>query len=213
MKTFTTPLQTFLLASSLFLGACSTTGNERSEKTSASISDVEQDISKVLQQINTTNTSLKSLTQSNPSDPKKSFKKYSDNVSKMGKSGEQLLEHTEKMRAQGKEYFEEWRTEGNNYTNPQIQSLSEQRRADLNTAFAEISNSSVGVKGALKAYMTDIEEINKYLSNDLTPAGIESISPVAASAIAAGESLKNSVMPVSQSLANAKAALSQAGTQ
>jgi len=63
------------------------------------------------------------------------------------------------MHAQGKEYFEEWRIQGDSYSNPQIQSLSEQRRADLSTAFAGISNASVGIKGALRAYMTDIEEI------------------------------------------------------
>jgi len=210
---FNFKLSLLLLVSTIFLAACSTSGNQRSLKTSASIAEVEKDISTVVMQINATNNSLTKLTQNEQGDPKKSFKKYSSNVKKMEKDGKQLLEHTEKMRSQGKEYFDEWRIQGDTYSNQQIQSLSEQRRADLSTAFAEISNASVGIKGALKAYMTDIEEIKMYLSNDLTEAGIASISPVAAKAIGDGDYLADAIAPVSDALANAKSALAQGSAQ
>lgn len=206
---FSLPFLFLLFVTSIILVTCSTTGNQRSERTSASIADVQKDIRNVHVNINNTNNSLEKLTQENQSDPKKYFKQYSSNVKKMEKSGKELLEHTEKMSAQGKDYFAEWRVQGDGYSNPDIQSLSEQRRADLSTAFAEISNSSVGVKGALRVYMNDIEEIQTYLSNDLTPAGIESIRPIANKAIGDGNYLNEAIAPVSEALASAKAALAQ----
>jgi hypothetical protein len=52
-----------------------------------------------------------------------------------------------------------------------------------------------------------------YLSNDLTPAGIESIRPVATKAINDGDYLAAAISPVSDALANAKSAMEQGSLQ
>jgi phage-related tail protein len=190
-----------------FLASCSTTGMQRSEKAGASMNDVENDINKAILQMEATNASLQDLERPGQSNVTKAFDKYSDNVDKMEKHGKRMLEHAEKMHEQGKDYFDEWRTEGNAYKNPEIQALSEQRRADLSEIFADISSASVGIKGSFKAYMSDNSEIRTYLSNDLTPKGIESISAVADKAIHDGENLKGAAQPVLTALDRAKAEL------
>jgi hypothetical protein len=103
--------------------------------------------------------------------------------------------------------------QGNTYTNPQIQALSEQRRADLSEIFAKIAQAGVGVKGALKAYVSDIEQIRTYLSTDLTPKGIEAITPTVRKAIDDGAYLKDAVKPVLDAIADARAELAQGGTK
>jgi hypothetical protein len=55
--------------------------------------------------------------------------------------------------------------------------------------------------------MSDNSEIRTYLSNDLTPKGIESISAVADKAIHDGENLKGAAQPVLTALDRAKAEL------
>jgi hypothetical protein len=62
--------------------------------------------------------------------------------------------------------------------------------------YAKIPEASIGVRGALKSYLTDIKEIQLYLSCDLTPEGIEAIRPTALKAVLDGESLKETVKPV-----------------
>ena len=99
--------------------------------------------------------------------------------------------------------------QGNTYTNPRIQALSEQRRADLTAVFANIAESSVGVKGALKAYMSDLRQIRTYLSTDLTPKGIESITPTVQQAIVDGDNLKEAIKPVLSSMDDARGELAQ----
>ncbi len=204
---------TIIFGASLLLSSCSTTGMQRSEKASTSMSDVKNDIKLAVAQVGVTDASLQDLVAPGQSNVKKAFEKYSDNVDKMEKQGNRLLGHVEKMHDQGKDYFEEWRAEGNAYANPQIEALSEQRRADLNAVFAEISSASVGVKGNLKTYMSDIKEIKTYLSNDLTPKGVESIAPVSDKAISDGENLKSSVEPILQAIDNAKAELAPGGAK
>jgi uncharacterized protein YhaN len=200
-----------IISTSLLLSSCSTTGMQRSENASTSMVTVRNDIREAVAQISITDSSLQDLVAPGQSNVKKAFEKYADNVDKMEKKGNRLLEHVEKMHDQGKEYFEEWRSEGNAYANPQIAALSEQRRADLSAVFAEISSSSVGVKGNLKTYMSDIKEIKTYLSNDLTPKGIESIAPVSGKAISDGESLKSAVDPILHALDNAERELAPGG--
>jgi len=174
---------------------------------------VESDIKLAVTQMDATGSSLEDLVKPGQPDVKKAFKHYSANVDKMEKQGKRLFEHADKMSAQGKEYFEEWRTQGNTYTNPQIQALSEQRRADLGAVFVRISESSIGVKGAFKAYMTDIREVRTYLTTDLTPKGIEAITSVSQKAVMDGKDLKDAVDPVLAAISSAREEMAQGGVK
>lgn len=195
----------------LLLSNCSSTGMERSEKAGVSMGEVEKDIREAMTQVDATNKALQELVEPGQSDVKKAFSRYSDQAEKMEKQGKVMLEHSEEMTAKGKDYFEEWRVEGDAYANPKIQSLSEQRRSDLSAIFADISTASVGIKGSFKTYLSDIREIQAYLSNDLTPKGVESITPVAQQAITDGDDLKEAITPVLQAIGTAKAELAPGG--
>jgi hypothetical protein len=197
----------------LAMTGCSITGMDRSAKAGNTMESVQEDMQNAVTQIDITNAALEEVVKPGQSDAKGAFKKYSSEAGKMQKSGKKLFEHADQMSAQGKDYFEEWRTQGNTFTNPEIQALSEQRRADLNAVFAKIAESSVGVKGALKSYLTDISEIEAYLSNDLTPKGIEAITPVARAAISDGDSLKAAINPVLSAIGNARSELEQGGAK
>lgn len=208
-----------LITTSLLLGAltmlsgCATTGMQRSEKAGVTMKTVEQDIQKALAQVDVTSASLDELVRPGQSDPKKAYNKYSDNVGKMDHDAKVLFDHTDKMSAQGKNYFEEWQKQGNAYTNPEIQTLSEQRRSEMSAVYVKISEASVGVKGAAKAYLSNINQIKSYLSTDLTPKGIDSIAPVARQANIDGNNLRSSVQPVLAAIANARAELGHGGSK
>jgi len=202
-----------ILGVSLSQAGCFKTGNQLSAKTSTSMEAVEKDYQQALVQIDATGASLENLIKPGQPDVKKAFKEYSANVDKMENLGKLLLEHSDKMSAQGKDYFAEWEKQGNTYANPEIQAQSEQRRADLSVYFVKISEASVGVKGGSKAYLSDIREIRTYLSNDLTPKGVEAITPVAHKAVDDGNSLKGAIEPVLSAIGGVRAELAPGGTK
>jgi ribosomal protein S6 len=204
---------TMILGVIISLAGCATTGMQRSTKTSTTMEAVENEYKQAVAQVDATGASLEDLVKQGQSEVKEAFKKYSANVDKMEDMGKRLFEHADNMSAEGKWYFEEWRMQGNTYTNPQIRALSEQRRADLSAIFAKISEASVGVKGAFKAYMSDIREIQTYLSNDLTPKGVEAITPIAQKAVKDGDSLKDAVNPVLSAIGTARKELVQGGAK
>jgi hypothetical protein len=175
------------------LTGCATTGMDRAAKTTDSMQKVEGDYLKASAQIDVTRVSLENLIKPVQSDLRKNYDAYAEDVEKMEKLGKQLDSHSEKMRARGNEYFAEWE---NSYTNPEIRELSERRRLEMREIYAKVPEASVGVRGALKSYLTDIKEIQLYLSYDLTPEGIEAIRPTAQKAVLDGDSLKEAVKPI-----------------
>lgn len=200
---------TVLLGAITCLTGCATTGMDRATKTTNSMQAVEDDYRQASGQIDVTRASLEDLVKPTQTDVKKANDVYSDNVVKMEKLGKQLDMHTDNMRARGNDYFMEWES---SYTNPEIRELSERRRIEMRAIYAKIPAASIGVKGALKSYLTDIREIQKYLANDLTPQGIAAISPTAQRAIMDGESVKEAIKPVLTAIGQVKVEMTQGGT-
>ncbi len=193
------------------MSSCGSTGMQRSEKTSTTMETMDKDIKIVITQLDNTNASLEALMRPNQQDIKKAYDVFKENVSKMESKEKDFINHAEEMKKRGKEYFAEWEKEGNEYSNPQIQKLSEQRRQELGSIYDEIAERSVGVKESYRIYLSDIREIQIYLSNDLTSKGIETISPVAKKIASDGDNLKYALSRLQSAIDKAREEMSQSG--
>ena len=196
-----------LLATAAFTGGCATTGMQRSEKASNSMQEVDTEIRKMIVLIDATAASLDAVVSPGQPDLKKSFDTYSDNVSKLDKEGEKVIKRLDEMKVNSKEYFAEWEKQGEAYTNPRIRELSEERRNKLADIYAQVPAASSGVKASYLAYLIDLKEIQGYLSNDLTPKGVEAITPTAQKSVQDLDNLKASLRPVIYALDEIKAEL------
>ena len=196
-----------LMGTATFLGGCATTGMDRSVKASNSIRDVDSEIRKMMVQIDATAATLDTLIMPGQPDLKKSFNAYSDNVDKLDNEGKRVIKRTEEMKLRSNEYFSEWEKQGDAYTNPEIRELSTDRRNKLSESYARVPAAGSGVKGTYNAYLTDLREIQKFLSTDLTPKGIEAITPVAQKSAQDLDAFKASLKPVISALDEIKAEL------
>lgn len=194
-------------STSTFLGGCATTGMDRSVKTSNSIRDVDSEIKKIMIQMDATSKSLDALVVAGNPDLKKSFNAYSNQLDKLDDEGKRVLKRMDEMKSHSKEYFAEWEKQGVAYKNPEISALSEERRTKLAEIYARVPAAAAGVKSSYLSYLTNLKEIKSYLSNDLTPKGIETINPVAKKAVEDMGALKESLQPVVTALDEIKAEL------
>jgi seryl-tRNA synthetase len=190
-----------------FLGGCATTGMDRSVKTSNSIREVDGEIRKMIVQIDVTAASLDAVVTTGQPNLKKTFDKYSDNVENLDKEGKRVIKRLEEMKVRSNEYFAEWEKEGDAFTNSEIRELSTERRTKLAASYARVPAAGAGIKGTYNAYLTDLKEIQKYLSTDLTPKGVEGITPVANKSVQDLDALKQSLQPVIAALDEIKAEL------
>ncbi len=188
---------------------CATTGMERSDNVTTTMQTVDDEINQVAVQLDATGASLDNLTKAGQSDVKKAFDLFSANVTKMDRLEKQFSRHAAEMKSRGKEYFAEWKKQGDAYTNPQIRKLSEERRAALGEVYGGIAEASIGVNGAFQTYMSDLKEVQTYLSNDLTPKGINSITPTADKVVLDGANMKNAVNRVQIAIDRAKVEMAQ----
>jgi hypothetical protein len=196
-----------LLGTVSFLGGCATTGMDRSVKTSNSIREVDSEIRKMIVQIDVTAASLDAVVTTGQPNLKKPFEKYSDNVENLDKEGKRVIKRLEEMKIRSNEYFAEWEKEGDALTNSEIRELSTERRTKLAASYARVPAAGAGIKGTYNAYLTDLKEIQKYLSTDLTPKGVEGITPVANKSVQDLDALKQSLQPVIAALDEIKAEL------
>ena len=185
-----------LLSTAPFLGGCATTGMDRSTKASNSIQSEDQEIRKLIVQIDATGGSLDSLMVVGAPDLKKPFDAYSKNLDQLDSEGKRTIKRMDDMKARNTAYYAEWEKQGDTYTNPQIRELSDERRVKLAAIYAQVPEAGVGIKGAYNAYLIDLKEIQRYLSNDLTPKGLDAIAPVASKSIQDREALKTSFVPL-----------------
>jgi seryl-tRNA synthetase len=180
---------------------------DRSVKTSNSIKDVDSEIRKMIVQIDVTASSLDSLVSPGQPDLKKAFDSYSKNLTHLDSEGKKVIKRTEEMKAHSKEYFAEWEKQGEAFTNPEIRELSAERRNTLAEIYARVPVAGAGINRTYQAYLTDLKEIQKYLSTDLTPNGVEAIAPVAKKSVQHLDDLKASLKPVIVALDEIKAEL------
>jgi hypothetical protein len=185
-----------LLGATGLLNGCATTGMDRSVKASNSMQNEDKEIRKLMVQIDATGASLDALMVAGAPDLKKPFDAYTNNVAKLDSEGKRTIKRMDQMKANSRDYFTEWEKQGDTYTNPQIRELSDERRVKLAAVYARVPEAGIGIKGAYHAYLTDLQEIQRYLSTDLTPKGLDGIAPVANKSIQDREALKASFLPL-----------------
>ena len=202
-KRAATVVAMLVLSAALVLSGCATAANGAggSAVASETMESVETDIRLVVININTAGQNLAALINPNQTDRVSAFAAYSASVDALTASSAVYTERSERMGAEGRDYFDEWRVQGTTYVNPRIRALSEQRRAELAAVYAEIAEESVGVQGSLTFHVTTLEEIRTYFTTDLTPRGIEVMTPLALDAIADGHALAISFEEVLGSIA------------
>jgi hypothetical protein len=193
------------------LTGCDSTGRQRSKAATTTMQAMENNINLVALQLEATGASLDELMRPGQSDVKKAFNSYTDNISKIEKMEKDFAKHADEMKARGKDYFEEWQKEGDKYQNQQIQELSDQRRSDLGEIYGRIAENSVGVREAFTKYVSDSKEIQNYLSNDLTPKGIEAIAALSKRVVDNGENLRNAIKNVQSAIVRARSEMAQNG--
>jgi len=168
-----------VLVAAAALGACATTGMDRSTEASASIKEVHDEISELYVQADLTALSLMAVLSSEGPEVRKNYDIFALDVPAFEKHAHLVVQREAAMVSAHREYFEEWRKQGSKYVNPAIRKLSEDRRAMLATLYDEVLAGNQSIAEYYRDNLTDLQEIAAYLSNNLSSSGIESIRPTA----------------------------------
>jgi len=194
----------FSLAMAFAISACSTTGLQRSDDVQSTMETVDNDIKSVVVQIDAIGASLDELTKPNQADLGKAFELFSENASKIKNMEQNFSKHAAEMEESGKAYFDAWESDIEEYDNAEIRQRSVERREALGETYDKIAENNVGVKEAFRTYVSDINEIERFLSNDLTGNGINSIKPISDDIVGNGSQLRNELRSLQSAIEEAR---------
>lgn len=204
-------LAVLFIALTFTVAGCSTTGMQRSENLQSSLETVDNNIKETVVQIEAIGSSLNELTRPGQSDVKKAFDAFSKNVSQIKDMENNFSKHSDEMTKDIKTYLDAWDKNKNQYDNAELQQSSNERRAALGRTYERIAQNKMGVKEAYKTYVSDVTEIEKYLSNDLTTQGLSSISSMTDKTVRNGNKLKSEIGNLRTAIESARAEMEKGG--
>ena len=174
MKTNSILLTLTTLTAAALLGGCGTpAGYKQADKTGAGIAEFRAEIGHGKQAIDAAMESLEQITLTATTDPRKAFEQYSKSVAKLDSTAAKARKRSQEMKEQGKAYFAQWEKQMAEVKNPEIQNLALARRAKLQEAFDAIAKVAEPLKSQFDPWMSDLKDLERYLANDLTIAGVD----------------------------------------
>jgi hypothetical protein len=162
-----------LATAAMFSGCATNSGYKQADKTGAGIAEFREEIVTGKQSIDATMKSLGEIAATANSDPRKAFEQYSKNVANLESTAQKVQKRGQSMQEKGQAYFKQWEEELASVSNPEIRGLAEQRKAKLQATFESIRKYTEPLKAQFQPWMSNLKDLEKYLGNDLTIAGVD----------------------------------------
>ena len=199
------------VAATVLLNGCGTTdGYKQADKTGAGIAEFRNEIVSGKTGIDKVVKALDQIAMTANTDPRKAFEHYSKAVTGLESSVNSVKKRGQDMKEQGQAYFKQWEEQMALVQNPAIRKLAEERKGKLQETFAKIKTYTEPLKGQFEPWMSDLKDLQKYLSNDLTIAGVDAAKPLFAKTTAEGREVQKSLDGLIAELNTIAAALTPA---
>jgi len=105
------------------------------------------------------------------------YKEYVDEVSQTAWQAEQAQQRAERMRAQGQQYINAWEDEISRLSTPELQAGAARRSEIIRENYERLRDAARAMQEAYQPFITQLRDIQRVLSLDLTPAGVEVAKP------------------------------------
>lgn len=166
----------FIMFSALTIVGCSSTGYKKAEGTASKIAQTRTELTNASRQIDTTLNSLTSLISADSTNADALFKQFSTNITAIETQAAKVRKTVDSMHAQGAAYFAAWEQDSALFQNPDLKAQADKRRLELQNDYAQINAYLKATGEAYQPFDKDLRDVERFLSNDLTPAGRASIS-------------------------------------
>ncbi|MEA3292099.1 MAG: DUF2959 family protein, partial [Pseudomonadota bacterium] len=152
------------------------TGYQKADRAASGIAATRTQLDIASRQIGNTIGSMMALMNADPANAEELFKKFSKDIDAIEKQAAKVRNTADKMHAKGNEYFVDWEQESALFQNPDLKEQAVQRREELQSYYGQIDAYLQATKEAYRPFIGDLRDVERYFSNDLTPAGRSVIS-------------------------------------
>ena len=154
---------------------CSSIGYNKQNLTAENVQSTGNLITDLQGKLDTTLTSLNNLVNQPQADLRPQYKTFASNVAAVQSAAKKLAAARSDIAAKEKEYFAQWDQEIAQIQNADIKAISQSRRDEVAKNLASLKTSYAQTDMAFKPFLADLQDVQKYLSVDLTAGGLAAI--------------------------------------
>lgn len=119
----------------------------------------------------------------------KSYAKFTRNVAAMAKTKDRVVYRVDDMNARRDAYLDEWHKKAKSVNSPEIQAHMEVRREEVKRVLDSSRSAREAARDAFLPFLTNLQDIDKLLSVDLSPTGVQAAAPITESAVRNGNAV------------------------
>jgi hypothetical protein len=180
-------------AAVLLSGCGTTSGYKQADKTGAGIAEFREEIINGKHAIDATMKSLGEIAATATTNPRKAFEQFSDDIEDLESTATKVRKRSEDMKKAGQAYFKQWETEMSQLNDPAVRKLAADRKAKLQETFDSIRKYAEPLKAQFEPWMSNLKDLQKFLSLDLTIAGVDAAKDLFAKATSGGQAVQKSM--------------------
>jgi chromosome segregation ATPase len=167
--------------------------SKASAKSVDSLNAVIKELTKAKGQVQSAMDSLNALSSGGDANLKKNYDNFSKQVAGLNKTKETASARAEDMKSRREAYLAEWDKKSKEVTNPEIQAHMQARAEEVKKTFETMQPAAQSLREAFPPFLSDLNDIQKLLSVDLSSAGVASAAPIGQKAVANGSTIVQSL--------------------
>jgi len=163
-----------------------TAGEERSAMAVGGLKETRGELVAAKAQINKTLSVMNAMRDGQGALPTE-FAAYNAELKKNDEQAAKTRKRAADMQARSKQYQAKWREEMGKVEDPTLRAAAAERANKVGQSYKGITAKANEAKAAYQPFVKQLKSVQTYLSNDLTPAGVQSAGPVFDKATADGK--------------------------
>ena len=123
----------------------------------------------------------------------KTYKTFTNQVSQTVSQGDAARRRANQMRDRWQQYIASWEKEIDQLSTPELRAKAAERRQAVRQNYDRLRDAARAMDQAYQPFLTQLRDIQKSLSLDLTPAGVKAAQPAFEHAHQTGADLRQTI--------------------
>jgi hypothetical protein len=192
--------------------AMSVPGVQRTQSAAGGLRAVSDELSTTRQTVGDTLAALQTISAPN-GDLLEPFQRFITLREQLEQDDKRIGERAEDMRARARDYITNWEVEVYGVEDKELRGQAEQRRNLVRENYGRVSDTTRALREAFDPFRRDLKDIETFLANDLTPAGVRAATPSIRRATTNGQEVQHRIDAVIAELQRVANAMTPAVSQ
>ena len=146
-------------------------GFDKAARLSDALQSLKQELITARTEMGALNESLRGLSGDGIEDPRAWYRQFTNEISSIKRRSGAVERKADAVASRSDAYFGGWETELQEIQNQALRERSAERRSFLMREYARVTDSLENVRQAYRPVLSDLEDLKRVFSQDLTPAG------------------------------------------